>query len=440
MTELAQSVFQALDRDRENVLQFMRELIGRQPHGEAAVQDAVASALAEAGGVIERIVYDPARVPVVNEFASGESATSSERESVVATFGGRGAGRSMILFAHPDAEPMVADPDWRHDPFAGVDEGGRFYGWGVADDLSGVAACVSAMAAIRPAGITLAGDVIVASTPSKRHARGVAAVLHHGYSADAAIYLHPAESGVGMREIKAFASGQLEFSITVTGKPPETTEPVQTAFAHRAINPLDKAMVLIDALKALDAERGERVHHPLLDAAIGRSTNILISSLQLGGNHALYRVPVECTFSGVVAFPPAESLAMVQREIEAAFSRAVAADDWMRQNPPVLEWLSGISGTDVPQDHPLYRIAAESISATSAFAPHVNPLHTASDIRNPWVQKGIPAVGFGPLCGDLTQTGGRDEWVDTEDYLRFVKAAAASIIGWCGVHEGADHT
>ena len=46
---------------------------------------------------------------------------------------------------------------------------------------------------------------------------GVAAVLHAGHVADAAVYLHPAESGVGMREIKAFASGLLEFRITIEG-------------------------------------------------------------------------------------------------------------------------------------------------------------------------------------------------------------------------------
>jgi acetylornithine deacetylase/succinyl-diaminopimelate desuccinylase-like protein len=118
-------------------------------------------------------------------------------------------------------------------PFAGVQENGRFYGWAIADDLSGVAASVSAMAAIKSAGIQLKGDMIVASTLSKRNARSVVAVLHHGYGADAAIYLHHAESGVGMNEIRAFASGQLQFTVTVTGKSPETTSryrpPLRTA-------------------------------------------------------------------------------------------------------------------------------------------------------------------------------------------------------------------
>ena len=58
--------------------------------------------------------------------------------------------------------------------------------------------------------------------------------------------------------------------------------------------------------------------------------------------------------------------------------------------------------------------------------------HTASDIRNPIVQKGIPTVGLGPLCGDLTQNGRHDEWVDLDDYLRAIKVAARTIADWCG--------
>ena len=75
---------------------------------------------------------------------------------------------------------------------------------------------------------------------------------------------------------------------------------------------------------------------------------------------------------------------------------------------------------------------ADAIHQVTGEAPHVNPLHTSSDIRNPILQAGIPTVGLGPLGGDLTQNGLTDEWVDVEDYLRAVKVAAAVIDGWCG--------
>jgi acetylornithine deacetylase len=97
-----------------------------------------------------------------------------------------------------------------------------------------------------------------------------------------------------------------------------------------------------------------------------------------------------------------------------------------------VEWLSGVTGAEVSPVDPLYRVVADAVVRVTGQAPHVNPLHTSSDIRNPIVQAGIPTVGLGPLGGDLTQNGLHDEWVDVEDYLQAVKVAAAIISGWCG--------
>ena len=47
------------------------------------------------------------------------------------------------------------------------------------------------------------------------------------------------------------------------------------AFSHLGVNPLDKALLLRQALLALAERRAERVHHPTLHAAVGRSTNLL---------------------------------------------------------------------------------------------------------------------------------------------------------------------
>ena len=153
---------------------------------------------------------------MVAEFAGTAAIDTGERRSVIARLRGTGGGRSIIFFAHPDGEPH-ATANWRHDPFAGTINDGRIYGWG------------------------------------KRHARGVSALLHGGMRADACVYLHPAESGSGMREIKALASGQLTFRIVVAGRLPDTTEPGHTAFAHLAVNPIEKAMVVCSALARLDA-------------------------------------------------------------------------------------------------------------------------------------------------------------------------------------------
>ena len=432
-TSLLDRIGAEVDRRRDEVLGYLRELIAAAKEGEAAVQRHVADEARALGCTVEVVRYWPADVPMIGEFAAAGAMDDGERESVVARLPGAGGGRSVIFFAHPDGEPVAETPGWRRDPFAGVIENGRLYGWGVADDLAGVATMVQALAILRSGGLTPEGDVILASTPSKRHARGVSALLHGGLAADAAVYCHPAESGAGMREIKAFASGQVEFRIVVAGRPPDTTEPLQTAFAHLAVNPIDKAFAIHESLKALDRRRAARVRHPLLDGAVGRSSNLMLSHLAAGDLGRLSRVPTTCVLGGALSFPPPETLEEVCAEVEAAVREA--SDRWLEEDPPRIEWVSGVTGAEVPAEHPLTRAVADAVVAVTGEQPVVNPMHTASDIRNPMVQKGIPTVGLGPSCGDLTQNWGRDEWVDAEDYLRAVKVAAGIVVGWCGAVE-----
>ena len=412
---------------------FLQALIRTQRDGEAAVQRLVADAARALGCTVKTVRYKPADVPMVGEFASAQAIDTDERESVVATFKGKGKGRSVIFFAHPDGEPVANTARWKRDPFAGVIDNGRLHGWGVADDLSGVAILVEGLRASLEAGQAPAGDVILASTPSKRHARGVSALLHGGLRADAAVYLHPAESGVGMREIKAFASGLLEFRVTVEGRAPDTNEISHTAFAHVAVNPLDKLWLVYRALQALDARRGGAVRHPALQQAIGRSTNLLVSHMAAGNDGIYGRIAPHAVLAASLSFPPPQTLQQVQAEVAAAIRDAAEADAWLKDHPPRLEFVSGVTGAEVSADAPLYRVVADAVRQVTGQAPHVNPLHTSSDIRNPILQAGIPTVGLGPLGGDLTQNGLSDEWVDVEDYRRAVKVAAAVIVGWCGV-------
>jgi acetylornithine deacetylase/succinyl-diaminopimelate desuccinylase-like protein len=410
-------------------IDFLQALIRLVPQGEAAVQAHVAEALRALGCEVEVLRYSPGDVTMRDEFAAAQSLAAEPREAVVARLRGSGGGRSVMFFAHPDGEAVRGTEGWTHPPFEGVVADGRLHGWGVSDDLAGVANMVDSLRLAVSQGGKLRGDVIMASTPSKRHARGMAAVMQHGYLADAAVYLHPAESGEGMREVKTFAGGQLLFTITIAGRQPPTSEPGHTAFAHLAVNPADKLVPVLQALRALDASRGERIRNPSLQDAIGRSTNLQVGSVAAPGKAG--RVPLECVVTCALSFPPGEPMASAQAEVEAALREAAQGDDWLCENPPVLAWLSGVTGAEVAPDHPLYQVVSRAVQDGTGKAPHVNVLHTSSDIRVPMVQQGIPCVGLGPLGGDLTQNGRHNEWVDVADYQRGVIVVAGIITVWC---------
>jgi acetylornithine deacetylase len=287
-----------------------------------------------------------------------------------------------------------------------------------------------ALSALLAAGHAPGGDVILCSTPAKKNAQGVIALLSRGYVADASIYLHPAESGVGMREIKAVASGLLQFRIIIRGQVPNTTEPGKTAFAHLGVNPITKANLIIRALQKLDMARGKRVHHHALEEKVGRSTNLLISYISSGSAEGLTQVPEECMLGASLTFPPGEELKTVMKEIEDCVADVMKKDSWSEEHPPVFEWIFGSQGVEVPVEHPLYQTVSSAIREVIGEEPFVNPLHSASDIRNPNLFAGIPTVGYGPLGGDLSQNGNHDEWVDVADYIRAIKITAKVILEW----------
>ena len=412
---------------------FLRELVQAAEKDEIVLQEKVAQKFRSLGCTVEVLTISPSELKLKNEFSSSQSAGSEKRTSVVGVWKGTGGGKSLLLFAHPDGEPLPKTA-FKYPVHGGVTEHGRVFGWGVSDDLAGVAIMAAALETLQASGFKPHGDVILCSTPAKRGAQGVIALLEKGYLADGALYLHPAESGAGLREVKAIASGMLTFRVSVSGKQPETSEPGKTAFAHLGVSALDKALIIIRALKDLDEERGQEVRHQALEKAVGRSTNLLIASLQAGARGQLTQVPEDCVFEASLTFPPNEYLPDVQKEVQMAIQKAAAGDPWLGENAPRIEWIFGTQGVEVREDHPLFQAVSRSIKAVTGEAPFVNPLHSASDIRNPILFSNIPCVGIGPLAGTLDQEGFPDPWVDVGDYLRAVEVTARIIREWC--HSG----
>jgi len=417
----------ALDRARG----WLEDLIRAAAKGPHAVQSMLALQMAAAGAAIDILDYRPDAVPMTAEFARASVASAEQEAVTIGRIEGTGGGRSLLLFAHPDTEPYRPEPQWASRPFEPSTRDDRLHGWGVADDLAGIAMLAASVALLQARGQVLAGDVILVAAPSKRHRRGISAALHAGIRADAALYLHPAESGRGLGEIKAFAPGQLEFTVTIEGQVPDTLEPAHTAFAHRGQNPITKAMTILEALRSLDECRAAAIRHPRLEAAIGRSTNLMVTHIEAGRPDVTTRLPEACRLRAALSLVPGEELDAVMRSVEAAIDDAVAGDPWLASHPPVIDWLAGVSAAETPDEAPFFQLVERAIRAFGT-TPVVNPLHTSSDIRNPIVQAGIPTLGLGPLCGGLTMAGFADEWVDLADFRRSIEVTARIVADWCG--------
>ena len=408
----------------------LKDLVSLQKDGELAIQAYTQDVLESAGLNTKYFDYTPSKVTVRGEFSAYNKKLEIPRRALICETNGDPAYPSLLIFAHPDSEPVKRSELWSSDPFVPIERMGKLHGWGVADDLAGCACAISAIQQVFHDKTTKIGNVIFASTPSKSFARGVSALLHDGMSADASLYLHPAESGHGLNEIKAIASGQLEFTLDICGRHPETTEPGHTAFSHLAVNPIEKAYLYIDALSQLNNSRNNRIFHQAINDEVGRSTNIHISRIISNEEDKLSRINQFCTLGGAVSFPPNETIEDTINEITDAVRKVSKADRWLSQNPPKLTWLSGVTGGEVDMSSPFYKAVSESVRKVTQREPYVNPMHTSSDIKNPIVEADIPCLGRGCLGGNLAQNNHVDEWIDIDDFSNMVAVTKKIIERW----------
>ena len=281
------------------------------------------------------------------------------------------------------------------------------------------------------------GDVIFASTPSKSHARGVASILHRGLTADASL---SASSGVsqGMREVKAVASVSWNSVFRLRVQPP--------ILRNLAIQPFTSwsksivAIKVIDALYQLNEARNLRINHKKIKKVVGRSTNLHISNITSNDEDRLSRLNETCTFGGAISFPPGEDLRQVKEEIENTVTNVAENDEWLKINQPKISWISGVTGAEVDESSLFYQIVSSATKNVTGKMPHVNPMHTSSDIRNPIVEANIPCVGLGCLGGNLSQNNKIDEWIDIKDFYRMVEVTSEIIERWCSGEQKIDRT
>ena len=425
--EIVQGLVQA---NRERYITMIGDLVRLSEDGSEPVQNLVAQWLREMecevtvvskpfGELSEEVRGAELLDPTVTDV--------NPHANVIGKCSGNGDGRSTILFSHADSPPPTGTENWTYPPFTPTTADGRIYGWGIADDKSGVVAMVAALDVVMKAQGKPAGDVVVVSCVSKNRTRGMAVALAHGVQGDGCIYLHPAESGDGLREVKTLTAGNLDFTIRVPGKLPPTKEPRHTPFAHMGENACDKAVLIAKALRSWDAERGSRVVDEEFDQQFGRSTNLLLGSIS--GGHGQKRIPEECALNYCITFPAPETVASVCAEIEAQIQTVVEGADWQGEAPKI-EWLEGTEPAGVAPDHPLFQSVSAGIAAITGQRPKNYCGHASSDIRIPILYSGIPTVGYGPTSSEIAANGAVDESIDIKEYLDTISATALAVMNW----------
>lgn len=324
----------------------------------------------------------------------------------------RDAGRHA-MFAHIDTH--ILDDGWNTDPLEPQLDGRRLYGLGTSDDKGGVAAMLVAAAALAEAGRPL--PVVMSLHGKGGGSRGSLPVfdrlrgIEHGI--DAVLYVHPAETGRGLEDIKNSVRGVLDLTLTVTGwrAPPMEIGSIDSAAWEGGGNAIETCWATLEHLRrtAFDGvefnlgvvQGGDRVGSVADHARAG-------FRLKFDGANT-WRGLLGAGRQELTAF--ADTLPAADR----AFGLQLDPSGY-RTNPGAADW-----------NAPESRVLRDTIEDIKGRPPDSYPNHYAGDIRYPIRLLGVPAYGIGSVGGNFY---GPNEWVDVDDLVRLVAVLIGTLSGW----------
>jgi acetylornithine deacetylase/succinyl-diaminopimelate desuccinylase family protein len=382
-----------LDRiDEGSLVELTTSLVraaGQNPPGEEAATAAVlAAAAAELGlNVVETQV---------------EQGRNNLR---ITLEGGDGAG--LLLLGHTDVVP--AGDGWTTDPFGGAMHDGRIYGRGASDMKGGLAACLSALAALRGAG--LSGPVeLAALVDEEETGKGIRAYVdsvHHQFLGCVAAEPTDLQTIIGAR-------GASYVRVAIHGKACHAGNPDDGA------NAIYGAAAVVGEIERMHAELAKQPH-PLLGPATWS-----VGQIQGGTGGSI--VPAECEVVADRRLLPGESTDAVLDELRERVAglrlsdRGLAVDLAMPMEMPAFQ---------TPADSELARATDAALADAGGPGLPLGGWTAACDGGFVDRDLGVPVVVLGP--GSATSQAHRaDESVAISELFVAARAYALTALRLLG--------
>jgi acetylornithine deacetylase len=394
------------------------------PRQEADLQTYLGERLSAAGAAVDIWEPDPADIAGSRQMPPG--LRFDGRPQLAARFTGAGGGQSLLLNGHIDVVPSEPRDRWTSDPNRAEVRDGNLYGRGSCDMKGGVACMVHAAEVLARLGVRLRGDLIVNTvTDEESSGAGGLAAVRHGVRADAGIVPEPTAF-----EVWVACRGSLTPTFTVTGRPGHAEMAQPHWRDGGAVNAIEKMGVVMDAVARLREEwRGSpeqrHAHLPPGD----------IVPVKISGGEWTVTYPATCRMTCEVTYLPGRADADgwgrdVEAEIAWWIAQAAAADPWLREHPPAVEWDLDIPPAEVDPSLPIVQTMLRSTAA--AGRPGVlGGLDSWFDAATFTRFGDTPSIGYGPRSIAWGHTV--DEYVPVEDLVACTQAIALAAVEHCGV-------
>ena len=383
----------ALTIDREYLIHTLADLVRINSvnptliaggAGEREIADYAARALRQLGMIVTQHEPEPDRI------------------STVGLLRGTGGGKSLMLNGHIDTVGV----DYMPDPFSAEIRDGKLYGRGAYDMKAGVAASLAAVQALRAAGHTLPGDLLIAAVADEEYASlGTADLITH-YHPHAAIVTEPTELTLATAH-----KGFIWLEVTVAGKAAHGSRP------QLGIDANLKMGRFLHELDQLEQELLAREPHPL----IGPPT---LHAALLKGGSAMSVIADRCELCIERRTIPGETEAQVVAEVQSILDRLSASD---RDFHATVKSFFVRDPFEVAATDPI--VQAVQRAASNVLAQTIKP-----DGVSFWTDAallaaaGIPTVVYGPIG---TGAHAAEEWVDLQSVEQAALIYAQTALAYC---------
>lgn len=430
------NVEQWIDDHREELVQYLADLVKipsvnpwfsdyKEYTTEKAVQEFIAGSLEKLGFLVDMWETDAGLLKEY-EGMPGYYADRpmKDRPIVCGTLKGTGGGRSVLLTGHADV--VKVSDDWTKPAFDAYCEQNKMYGRGTVDMKGGIAAMIMACKALRKCKVRLKGDVLVGTVPDEEAGgMGTLDFVHRNYHADACVMTEPTDLTIG-----PMCRGILWGKIVIPAKAGHI-EMYQGHFSQGgAVDGVKLLQLYLNQIDMLNREWATKKKHDMLPMPC----QILVSQVAAGDYPSAYAGSAEICFNA--QYLPSEldekyRGSKVKKEIEDFVKAVAGTNEWLRENPPHVEWLMDSDCAETPADHPFVESIAHAAKKVMGDVV-VEGVGSHTDMG--WyVHTGIPTVNFGP--GDPKICHQADEFIVLDEYITSIKILANMLMDWCGIEE-----
>jgi acetylornithine deacetylase len=418
--QLTHAIAERVDARRAEIIGLLQRLVAvpSVTGDEGVVQGVIEEEMRRRGLAVDRWEMTPEEIEPYRWHVGDESRCEG-RPNLAGVRAGSGGGRSILLNAHIDTVDNGDPRLWTHPPLGGELEGDLLYGRGSCDMKGGLVSYLAALDALDDLGIALLGDVTVNTTVGEENGGvGALSTIVRDYRADAALISEPTRLALVPAQ-----GGSLVMRLTVPGKS------AHGAVRDEGVSAIEKFIPIFQDLLAWEAERNATLDHPLYRHLTNKAP-FSIGVVRAGTWAST--VAESLVAEGRLGLLPGENVEEFRQAVHERVMNVAAADDWLREHPPSIEWFGGqFAPAETPLDAPIAQAVIAAHRAVTGADPAVEGVPYGADMRLFTLLGEMDCVMYG--AGDVRVAHHADEHISIDELLTATKTIARLLVDWCGV-------